>query len=76
MKEAIREWSQRSGMTEFSLRFAIGTATYSPERRIDETLELAEQRMRNDRGSPEAEPPAAPASGEARREHTRESRRT
>jgi diguanylate cyclase (GGDEF)-like protein len=58
IKEAIRDWSGRSGMTEFQLRFAIGTASYSSDRRIDEVLELAEQRMLNDRGAPDPPVPA------------------
>lgn len=45
LKEAIREWSRRSGMDEFALKLAIGVARYSAERPVDEILKLAEQRM-------------------------------
>lgn len=49
LKQGLSDWSSRSGMTEFELRFAIGVARYSPERRLDEILELAEHRMMRDR---------------------------
>lgn len=45
LKEAMREWSRRSGMDEFALKLAIGIARYSAERPVDEILKLAEQRM-------------------------------
>jgi hypothetical protein len=41
-------------MTEFGLRFAIGVVRYTPERRLDEILELAEQRMLRDRQKEES----------------------
>jgi diguanylate cyclase (GGDEF)-like protein len=55
LKEALADWSRRSGMTEFALGFAVGAARYTPERHMDEILKLAEQRMQQDRKSP-AEP--------------------
>lgn len=55
MKEAIREWSRRSGMQEFALRFAIGVARYAAERPVEEMLKLAEQRMLLDRRTADAE---------------------
>ena len=54
LKQGLREWSARSGMAEFGLRFAIGVVRYTPERRLDEILELAEQRMLRDRQKEEA----------------------
>jgi diguanylate cyclase (GGDEF)-like protein len=66
MKESLREWSRRSGMEEFKLRFAIGVARYSSDRPVDEILKLAEQRMvldkRNaDSDDLEGEPVPAPS---------------
>jgi diguanylate cyclase (GGDEF)-like protein len=54
LKQGLRDWSARSGMTEFGLRFAIGVVRYTPERRLDEILELAEQRMLRDRQKEES----------------------
>lgn len=53
LKEAVADWSRRSGMTEFGLGFAVGAARYTAERHVDEILKLAEQRMQQDRRSPE-----------------------
>lgn len=53
LKESLREWNRRSGMTEFALRFAIGVARYSSERPVDEILKLAEQRMLQDKRTAE-----------------------
>ncbi len=55
MKEALREWTRRSGMQEFKLRLAIGVARYSADRPIEEMLKLAEQRMLLDRRTADAE---------------------
>ena len=55
MKEALREWTRRSGMQEFKLRLAIGVARYSTDRPIEEMLKLAEQRMLLDRRTADAE---------------------
>jgi diguanylate cyclase (GGDEF)-like protein len=55
MKQSLREWSRRSGMTEFNLRFAIGVVRYSSERPVDEILKLAEQRMLLDKRTAEEE---------------------
>ncbi len=68
LKQGLRDWSARSGMTEFGLRFAIGVVRYTPERRLDEILELAEQRMLRDRQKEESaekerRSAAAPAEG-------------
>ena len=52
IKEALADWSRRSGMTEFALGFAVGGARFTPERHIEEILKLAEQRMQQDRKSP------------------------
>jgi len=49
LKEAVRDWARRSSMTDFGLRFAIGTARYTPEQHMDEILAQAEQRMLQDR---------------------------
>ena len=51
LKEAIADWSRRSGMNEFALSFAVGAARFTAERQIDEILKLAEQRMQQDRRS-------------------------
>lgn len=63
LKESFREWTRRSGMTEFNLRFAIGVARFVPDRPVDEILKLAEQRMAMDKQKAEApgaeHPPAA-----------------
>src|SRR5271170_3017732 len=32
MKESLADWSRRSGMTEFNLRFSIGSALYTQDR--------------------------------------------
>ena len=67
LKQGLSDWSTRSGMTEFELRFAIGVARYAPERRLDEILELAEHRMMRDRqkeDSGEKEKRPAPARAE------------
>ena len=58
LKEAMREWSRRSGMDEFQLKLAIGVARYSSERPVDEILKLAEQRMVLDKRADGAESPA------------------
>ncbi len=62
LKQSIIEWAPRAGMADFKLRFAIGLACFNPEGRVDETLSLAEERMLQDRGSPDPEPQAAGAS--------------
>jgi len=67
LKQGLADWSSRSGMTEFELRFAIGVARYAPERRLDEILELAEHRMVRDRQKEDAgerAKPPAPARAE------------
>ena len=56
LKEAIADWSRRSGMTEFALSFAVGAARFTGERNIDEILKLAEQRMLQDRRAPSEAP--------------------
>lgn len=70
MKEALREWSRRSGMTEFALRFAIGVARYTSDRPVDEMLKLAEQRMVLDKRNADEEEkeqaPEAPKASERR----------
>ncbi len=64
LKESLADWTRRSGMTEFDLRFAIGSARYSQGRHLDEMLKLAEQRMQQDRRAP-AEPVREPRAGKA-----------
>jgi len=49
IKESLADWSRRSGMTEFNLRFAIGSARYTQDRPLDELLKAAEQRLQQDR---------------------------
>ncbi len=49
MKESLADWSRRSGMTEFNLRFAIGSARYTQDRPLDDLLKSAEQRLQHDR---------------------------
>lgn len=69
MKEALREWSRRSGMQEFKLRFAVGVARFSGDRPVEEMLKLAEQRMLLDKRTADAEEKeqaAAPAEGRAK----------
>jgi diguanylate cyclase (GGDEF)-like protein len=56
LKEAIADWSRRSGMTEFALSFAVGAARFTADRNIDEILKLAEQRMMQDRRAPSEAP--------------------
>lgn len=51
LKQAVVEWSRNSGMADFGLRFAIGSAQYSADRRMDEILQLAEQRMLRDKSN-------------------------
>lgn len=66
LKEAMREWSRRSGMDEFGLKLAIGIARYSADRPVDEILKLAEQRMHLDKRTTEGgeKPSEAPDSSE------------
>jgi len=59
LKDAMREWSRRSGMDEFALKLAIGIARYSAERPVDEILKLAEQRMVLDKRSTESDDKSA-----------------
>src|SRR5208282_845382 len=42
MKESLADWSRRSGMTEFNLRFSIGSARYTQDRPLDDLLKAAE----------------------------------
>jgi len=49
MKESLADWSRRSGMTEFNLRFSIGSARYTQDRPLDDLLKAAEQRLQQDR---------------------------
>jgi len=51
IKESLADWSRRSGMTEFNLRFAIGSARYTQDRPLDDLLKAAEQRLQQDRRS-------------------------
>jgi diguanylate cyclase (GGDEF)-like protein len=60
MKESLADWSRRSGMTEFNLRFAIGSARYTQDRPLDDLLKAAEQRLQQDRRTG-GEAPATPA---------------
>ncbi|HVN08765.1 MAG TPA: GGDEF domain-containing protein [Patescibacteria group bacterium] len=64
MKESLGDWSRRSGMTEFNLRFAIGSARYTQDRPLDDLLKSAEQRLQHDRRTG-GEPPAAAGTGAA-----------
>ena len=61
MKDSLADWSRRSGMTEFNLRFAIGSARYTQDRPLDDLLKSAEQRLQHDRraGAEPAAPPGA-----------------
>lgn len=49
LREQLHKWGRGSGLGEFDLTFAIGLAHYTPDRRVDELLGLAEQRMLQDR---------------------------
>ncbi len=49
MKESLADWSRRCGMTEFNLRFSIGSARYTQDRPLDDLLKAAEQRLQQDR---------------------------
>ena len=49
IKESLADWSRRSGMTEFNLRFAIGSARYTQDRPLDDLLKAAELRLQQDR---------------------------
>ena len=61
LKDSLAEWSRHSGISEFNLKFAIGTAQFSPEKPWDEILKLTEQRMFQDR---------RPGREEGRRSHS------
>jgi diguanylate cyclase (GGDEF)-like protein len=61
LREQLHNWSRSSGLGEFDLTFAIGLAHYAPDRRIDELLGIAEQRMLQDRRAPGSGKPAARA---------------
>src|SRR5271156_1656787 len=63
MKESLADWSRRSGMTEFNLRFAIGSARYTQDRPLDDLLKAAEQRLQQDRRSGGEASSPAPATG-------------
>jgi len=69
MKESLADWSRRSGMTEFNLRFAIGSARYTQDRPLDDLLKAAEQRLQQDRrtGGEAAGSPAGAAAATAPR---------
>jgi len=68
MKESLADWSRRSGMTEFNLRFAIGSARYTQDRPLDDLLKSAEQRLQQDRrtGGESAAPAGAAAAAAPR----------
>ena len=51
LKESLADWSRRSGMTEFNLRFSLGSARYTQDRPLDDLLKAAEQRLQQDRRS-------------------------
>jgi diguanylate cyclase (GGDEF)-like protein len=51
LRESLADWSRRSGMTEFNLRFSLGSARYTQDRPLDELLKAAEQRLQQDRRS-------------------------
>jgi diguanylate cyclase (GGDEF)-like protein len=69
MKESLADWSRRSGMTEFNLRFSIGSARYTQDRPMDDLLRAAEQRLQQDRRTggegATAHPPAPTGAGAA-----------
>ncbi len=54
LREALKDLTRRTGLTEFGLRFAIGVARYSADRPVDEMLRLAEQRMVHDKRTTES----------------------
>jgi diguanylate cyclase (GGDEF)-like protein len=64
IKESLADWSRRSGMTEFNLRFAIGSARYTQDRPLDDLLKAAEQRLQQDRRTG-GDTAVAPAGGGA-----------
>jgi len=51
LRESLADWSRRSGMTEFNLRFSLGSARYTQDRPLDDLLKAAEQRLQQDRRS-------------------------
>jgi diguanylate cyclase (GGDEF)-like protein len=61
LKNALIEWSRSSGLEDFHLRFAVGIAHYAPDKRVDEILSLAEQRMLVDRRAEESKAVSATA---------------
>lgn len=63
LKESLADWTRRSGMMEFNLRFAIGTARYTPDRPVEELLRAAEQRMHQDRRGASEGAAETPAEG-------------
>jgi diguanylate cyclase (GGDEF)-like protein len=65
MKESLADWSRRSGMTEFNLRFSIGSARYTQDRPLDDLLKAAEQRLQQDRRSGSEAAQAAPGGSAA-----------
>jgi diguanylate cyclase (GGDEF)-like protein len=57
LRKAIVDWAPTAGLGDFGLRFAIGTAYYNADSKIDQVLSVAEDRMLQDREPAEPNPP-------------------
>jgi len=57
LRQAVIDWAPTAGLGDFGLRFAIGTAYYHADGKVDEVLRTAEDRMLQDRHPAEPAPP-------------------
>ena len=57
LRQAMIDWAPTAGLGDFGLRFAIGTAYYQADGKVDEVLRVAEDRMLQDRQPAEPNPP-------------------
>jgi diguanylate cyclase (GGDEF)-like protein len=57
LRQAVIDWAPTAGLGDFGLRFAIGTAYYKADSKVDEVLGIAEDRMLQDRQPAEPNPP-------------------
>lgn len=56
LRQALIDWAPTAGLGDFGLRFAIGTAYYQADNKVDEVLRVAENRMLQDRQPAEPRP--------------------
>jgi diguanylate cyclase (GGDEF)-like protein len=57
LRKAVIDWAPTAGLGDFGLRFAIGTAYYNADSKVDQVLSVAEDRMLQDRQPAEPNPP-------------------